>query len=227
MKLTGLLLCFACLAGLAGASEVAVLEDGTRIAAERHENAGDKIRLYTSEGVEEVAADAVREFAPGPAPVELEMPPALAPQVPAGLQPTSQAARKPPDPHALIRAAARKHRVPAAMVKSIMAAESAFNPDAVSPKGALGLMQVMPATAQQFGLDASVPEQNVDAGTRYLRFLIDKYQRYRNWLRRVIAAYNAGPAAVDKYRGVPPYPETRVYVARVLAFLKVFRRDPM
>ena len=113
------------------------------------------------------------------------------------------------------------------MVKSIMAAESAFNPDAVSPKGALGLMQVMPATAQQFGLDASVPEQNVDAGTRYLRFLIDKYQRYRNWLRRVIAAYNAGPAAVDKYRGVPPYPETRVYVARVLAFLKVFRRDPM
>ena len=137
----------------------------------------------------------------------------------------SPAVKRVIDPHALIRAAALKHRVPAAFVKSIIAAESNFNCDAVSRKGAIGLMQLMPATAEQFGADATIPEQNVDAGTRYLRVLIDKYHGYRNWLRRVIAAYNAGPAVVDRYHGVPPYRETRTYVARVLAFLKQFQRQ--
>lgn len=129
------------------------------------------------------------------------------------------------DFRALIRAAALKHRVPAAFVKSIVAAESNFDCDAVSPKGAIGLMQLMPATAQQFGADPNIPEQNVDAGAHYLRFLIDKYHQYRNWMKRVIAAYNAGPAAVDRFHGVPPYRETRVYVARVLNFLKQFSRE--
>jgi soluble lytic murein transglycosylase-like protein len=129
------------------------------------------------------------------------------------------------DTRAIIRSAARKHRVPAAFVKSIVAAESNFDPAAVSPKGAIGLMQLMPITAQQFGADPRIPEQNVDAGTRYLRFLIDRYHSSRDWLRRVIAAYNAGPAMVDRYGGVPPFPETRVYVARVLTFLRVFQRQ--
>jgi len=133
--------------------------------------------------------------------------------------------RPPVDSHALIRAAARKHRVPVAFVTSIVAAESNFDPAALSPKGAIGLMQLMPETAQMFGADPAIPAQNVDAGTRYLRVLMDKYHKYRNWLIRVIAAYNAGPQVVDRYHGVPPYPETRIYVARVLVFLKYFRRQ--
>ena len=86
-------------------------------------------------------------------------------------------------------------------------------------------MQLMPATAQLFGADPAVPAQNVDAGTHYLRILLAKYHKYRDGLRRVIAAYNAGPAAVDHYRGVPPYPETRTYVARVLYYLRLFRNE--
>jgi soluble lytic murein transglycosylase-like protein len=128
------------------------------------------------------------------------------------------------DTHAIIRTAARKHNVPAAFVQSIVAAESNFDPDAVSPKGAVGLMQLMPATAQVYGADPAVPEQNVDAGTQYLGWLLKRYSRYRNGLSRTIAAYNAGPAVVDYYRGVPPYRETRCYVARVLAFLRLYQK---
>jgi soluble lytic murein transglycosylase-like protein len=124
------------------------------------------------------------------------------------------------DTRAMIQTAARKHKVPEAFVQSIMAAESNFNPDAVSPKGAVGLMQLMPETAREYGADPAIPEQNVDAGTRYLGTLLKKYSRYRDGLRRAIAAYNAGPAAVDRYRGVPPFRETRRYVTRVLAYMR-------
>ena len=133
--------------------------------------------------------------------------------------------RKTVDTHALIRAAARKHRVPAAFVKSIVAAESNFNCDAVSPKGAIGLMQLMPATAQEYGADPNVPEQNVDAGTQYLRVLMDRYSKHPNSLKRVIAAYNAGPGRVDHFRGVPPFRETRAYVARVLRLLRHYEKE--
>lgn len=119
----------------------------------------------------------------------------------------------------LIESAAIKHRVAAAFVESIVAAESNFDADAVSPKGAIGLMQLMPETARQFGADPTEPAQNVDAGTQYLRLLMDRYSKKRHSLTRVIAAYNAGPGKVDRYRGVPPYRETRAYVARVLGFL--------
>ena len=137
--------------------------------------------------------------------------------------PCDKGATPPPvDPHALIRDAAQKHNVPVAFVKSIVAAESNFNCSAVSPKGAIGLMQLMPDTARQFGIDPLDPAQNVDAGTHYLRILLDRYQRYRNGLKRTIAAYNAGPKVVDRYHGVPPYRETRGYVSRVLAYLRQF-----
>ena len=134
-------------------------------------------------------------------------------------------AMKPVDARALIRAAAEKHRVPAALVKSIVAAESNFHCDAVSSRGAIGLMQLMPATAHEYGADPTIPEQNIDAGTRYLRVLMDKYRRHRNSLTRVIAAYNAGPRAVDRYRGVPPFRETRGYVVRVLSYLRRFEKE--
>ena len=133
--------------------------------------------------------------------------------------------KKPVDTNALIRSAAEKHRVPAAFIRSIIAAESNFNCDAISPKGAIGLMQLMPGTAMQYGADPSIPEQNIDAGTRYLRVLMDKYRRNRNSLKRVIAAYNAGPRAVDRYRGVPPFRETRGYVVRVLNYLRRFEKE--
>jgi len=124
----------------------------------------------------------------------------------------------------IIGVAARKHQVDPAFVKSIIAAESAFSQAAVSPKGAVGLMQLMPETAREFGADPAVPEQNIDAGTHYLSWLLQRYAGKRDALRRAIAAYNAGPGAVERYRGVPPFPETRTYVARVLRFYKKY--DP-
>jgi len=120
----------------------------------------------------------------------------------------------------IISAAARKHQVNPAFIKSIIAAESGFSAGAVSPKGAIGLMQLMPATAREFGADPNVPEQNIEAGVHYLSWLQQRYAHKKDQLRRVIAAYNAGPGAVERYRGVPPYRETRVYVARVLRFYK-------
>jgi soluble lytic murein transglycosylase-like protein len=122
----------------------------------------------------------------------------------------------------LIAPTARRVGVDVALVKSIVKAESAFNPDAVSPKGALGLMQVMPQTALEMGLDASEPAQNLEAGTRYLKWLLARYSKKKNSLSNAIAAYNAGPGAVDKHRGIPRFKETRSYVARVLRYLKEF-----
>jgi hypothetical protein len=123
----------------------------------------------------------------------------------------------------LIQQAALRHKVPAAFVESIVAVESNFDCNAVSPKGAIGLMQLMPETAQQYHADPTIPEQNIDAGTHYLRVLMDRYQNRRRSLQRVIAAYNAGPGMVDKYHGIPPFPETRQYVVRVMGFLRKFQ----
>lgn len=122
----------------------------------------------------------------------------------------------------LIRDASLEHGVPAALVKAVIAAESSFDAGAVSPKGAMGLMQLMPGTARELGVDdAFHSEQNVHGGTRYLRAL---YDRYGDWLR-TLAAYNAGPEAVDRYDGVPPYDETREYVKRVLSYYRRFHDD--
>jgi hypothetical protein len=129
------------------------------------------------------------------------------------------------DIHALIQDAAKKHRVPPELVSSIVAVESGFIWDAVSPKGAVGFMQLMPETAREYGADPTDPEQNVDAGTHYLRVLLDRYYKHSNSMVRAIAAYNAGPTVVDRYHGVPPFPETRQYVARVLRFLRLFQRE--
>lgn len=124
----------------------------------------------------------------------------------------------------IIAAAAQKHQISPAFVKSIIAAESGFSQAAVSPKGAVGLMQLMPETAREFGADPAVPEQNIDAGAHYLSWLLQRYAGKRDALKRAIAAYNAGPGAVERYRGIPPYRETRTYVTRVLRFYKKY--DP-
>jgi len=120
----------------------------------------------------------------------------------------------------VIAAAARKYQVNAAFVKSIIAAESGFSQAALSPKGAIGLMQLMPETAREFGADPAVPEQNIDAGTHYLSWLLQRYAGKRDALRRAIAAYNAGPGAVEQYGGVPPYPETQAYVQKAMQYAR-------
>jgi soluble lytic murein transglycosylase-like protein len=122
----------------------------------------------------------------------------------------------------LIREAARQVGIPAAMVKAVIHAESAFDVDAVSRAGALGLMQLMPGTARELGvLDPLRAEENVHGGARYLRTLHD---RYGSWTH-TLAAYNAGPTAVDRYRGVPPYGETQQYVRRVLTYYRRYHAD--
>lgn len=116
----------------------------------------------------------------------------------------------------LIAQTADEYRLDRHLLHSIIAVESGFNPAAVSPKGAIGLMQVMPQTGRRFGIDnLTDPRQNLAAGARYLRAL---YSQFNANLPLVIAAYNAGEGAVQKYRNtVPPYTETQDYVARVLA----------
>jgi soluble lytic murein transglycosylase len=122
-----------------------------------------------------------------------------------------------------IRRASRQHGVSAALVKAVIAAESGFDRLAESSKGARGLMQLMPATADQLGVDdAYDPWQNIDGGTRYLCELID---RFPGELELALAAYNAGPETVRQYQGIPPYKETRGYVKRVLAYYKKFHAD--
>ena len=110
--------------------------------------------------------------------------------------------------------AARRHSLDPDLVQAVVAVESGFRPDAVSPKGAQGLMQLMPATARSLGVkDTFDPASNLDGGTRHLRALIE---RYDGDVKRALAAYNAGEGAVARHGGVPPYPETVAYVRKVL-----------
>ena len=121
-------------------------------------------------------------------------------------------ARPPAGLNDLIDQAARLHGVDPLLVHSIIQVESNYDPAAISPKGAEGLMQLTPATARKLGVSNSFdPNQSVEAGVKYLKYLQDVYKDDR----LALAAYNAGPGAVDKYRTVPPYPETQNYVDRV------------
>jgi transglycosylase-like protein with SLT domain len=113
-----------------------------------------------------------------------------------------------------IKAAAARYRVPEALILAIISVESASNPRAVSPKGAMGLMQLMPETAAIVGVhDRDNPPENIEGGVRHLRALMD---RFGNNLPLILAAYNAGEQPVISHNGIPPYPETRRFVARVL-----------
>ena len=190
------------LAASAFGGEYAVLTTGFRLHADRHECDGDSVRLYQKDGgLTELSAALVAGYEPEP-----DAPQPAAP-------PTAASKPAPADPHELVEAAAKKNGLPAKFVHSVVRAESGYRPDAVSPKGAVGLMQLMPATAQAYGADPHDPAQNIEAGTALLRDLLIKYNGDP---QRALAAYNAGPGAVDRYNGVPPYSETKTYIERVL-----------
>ncbi len=110
------------------------------------------------------------------------------------------------------KAAARKHGVPEEMFLKLVQQESGWNPGAVSSKGATGLAQLMPGTAAALGVDPADPHQNLEGGARYLRMMYDKFGSWR----LALAAYNAGPAAVEQHDGIPPYTETKNYVIAIL-----------
>lgn len=196
------------------AGEYAVLSTGFRIRAERHSTDGETTTLYDRDGgstalpSSQITAFEVDDYVPPPAP-----PPQPAP------------AAVPPDLNTLVRQAAERHGVSADLVHSVIAAESAYNPGAVSPKGAQGLMQLMPDTARDLHVtDAFDPAQNINGGAAYLRQMLERYAGFRNQLPRALAAYNAGPAKVDLYGGLPPYRETLDFVSRVLRRLESFRK---
>jgi soluble lytic murein transglycosylase-like protein len=133
-----------------------------------------------------------------------------------------KARRKAFDP--IIASAAARHRLDPALVKAVIRTESDFITYARSPKGALGLMQLMPATARQHSVwRVFDPAENIEGGVRHLRLLLDQYNGN---VRLALAAYNAGAGAVSRHGGVPPYPETIEYLQRVLSFREQFAREP-
>jgi len=207
MRLLGL---FFLLTSAASAGEYAVLSSGGRLHIDRHQADGAKVRLFHGTGFVEMDANLVRGFEDDGIPVEVPVPVPEQPKVVAAAQ--APAAAPPLTPRELADAAADRYGLPRELVRSVMAAESGFQPQAISPKGAIGLMQLMPGTAQALGVDPYDQAQNVDAGARYLRDLLEKYNY---GLRHALAAYNAGPGAVDKYNGVPPYRETINYINRI------------
>jgi soluble lytic murein transglycosylase-like protein len=142
------------------------------------------------------------------------------PDPPASLVPAAATAVAPAsNVPELITAAGTQHHIDADLLASIIRAESGFHANAVSRTGARGLMQLMPGTAHQLGVnDAFRPDQNIAGGTTYLDQLLDRYDPHNDThgLALALAAYNAGPAAVDRYHGIPPYAETRAYVVRVM-----------
>jgi soluble lytic murein transglycosylase-like protein len=198
------------LSGSCLASEYAVLSSGSRLRVDRHETAGKSVKLFNGDGYIEMDAAQIRGFEPDDR-VAPQAEPSAAPAATETLE-ASVAEPVTLTPVELADAAADRYSLPYWLVREVMHVESGFQPQAVSPKGAIGLMQLMPQTARVLGADPKDPAQNADAGARYLRELLDKYDGHL-WL--ALAAYNAGPGAVDKYKRVPPYRETINYVNRI------------
>jgi len=209
------------------ASEVAVLRNGFSIRHERRKVVGDITRLYVSadgSSFVDVPTIEIEHFEAAPeipvAAIDAKSPAfaknakdgAPTPSLSVGASVFSP--RTPIDLNEVVNRASGRYRLDPDLVTSVIKAESGFNVRAVSPKGAQGLMQLMPGTASQLGVpNAFDPQANVEGGARYLRELLE---RYNFDLVKALAAYNAGPQRVEQYGGVPPYYETRAYVARVV-----------
>jgi hypothetical protein len=188
------------------AAEEVTLRNGFNLLCDHREQAGDRVRLFTSQGSSNfVEVDAAEIASVDEVP---DPPSAAAPK--AATEPKLTNA----DVHQLISQAGANHNLDVDLLASVVRAESGGNIHAVSRTGAQGLMQLMPGTAAELGVtDSFRADQNINGGTAYLDALL---LRYHDHLALALAAYNAGPAAVDKYHGVPPYRETQVYVARVI-----------
>lgn len=179
-------------------SEVAVLNNGFSIRHERREVLGSVTRLYMgadANGFVDVPSTEIDHFEQ-----DVSVEPAA-----------RENPQKLPD---LVTSASRRYHLDPDLINSVIHAESDFNPRAISSKGAQGLMQLMPGTSSRLGVNNPFdPGANVDGGTRYLRELL---VHYNFDLIKALAAYNAGPQRVERYAGVPPYPETRAYVAKIV-----------
>jgi len=185
------------------AGEYAVLPTGFRLHVQRHEISGNVVRLFTKDGVTEMPASSIAGFE-----VEDYVAPPAAPVPPPvdSVLPTA-------DPRILLRDAAVRTGLPPALVESVARVESSLRSDAVSPKGAIGVMQLMPATAKTLAADPHDPAENINAGARLLRELLLKYD---GDVVKALSAYNAGSGAVDRYHGMPPFAETQDYVDKVI-----------
>lgn len=229
-------------------AEVAVLRNGFSIQFERKQQTGDITRLYTREGYLDIATSEIASFeredtpdlpasqpgtiaTPGMTPTTAATPatatvPSPPPASAASPRVVPIAANRitltPAELDLLIREASRRHQLDPDFVNSVIKAESNFQARAVSPKGAQGLMQLMPATASKLGVsDPFDPKANVEAGTAHLSALLDLYN---NDPIKALAAYNAGAHRVQQYHGVPPYHETRAYVAKIVHDFNVKKR---
>jgi hypothetical protein len=202
----------ACLGGLTllgivsplHAAEQVILKNGYDLVCDHREAVGDRVRLFTSHD----SGNFVEVDAAEIASIN------LVPDPPSPPHATVEPKLTETDVHELIALAGAQHNLDVDLLDSVVRAESGGNIRAVSRTGAQGLMQLMPGTAADLGVtDSFRADQNINGGTAYLDALLN---RYHDQLALALAAYNAGPAAVDKYHGVPPYRETRVYVARVI-----------
>lgn len=196
------------------AGEVAVLKNGFAIKHERREVVGDVTRLYVSadgSSFVDVPTAEIEHYEAGP---EDKVSGSLRSVQRTVLSTQGFPATPEVDVSAVVNEASGRYRLDPDLVSSVIKAESDFKVHAVSQKGAQGLMQLMPGTASQLGVrNAFDPQANVEGGTRYLRQLMEKYNFD---MVRALAAYNAGPQRVEQFGGVPPYYETRAYVARVV-----------
>lgn len=202
-----LLLAAAGLFPAAASADYAVLRSGARLHITGYELDGKRVRLAVEGGTVCVATGDLVAIEPEEHFAVVPVAPVIAPG-PFGN---------------LIHAAAEKHGVDESLITQVIAAESNFNPRAVSRKRAQGLMQLLPTTAAFYSV-ANIfdPAQNIDAGTRYLKDLL---ARYRGDLRLALAAYNAGPDMVERYGGIPPFPETQKYVRVITAHMNISTKN--
>jgi hypothetical protein len=204
---SALIALFAMIALPCCAADSAVLRNGFSIRHERREVIGTITRLFVdgdNSSFVDIPTAEIDHFEPA-----ADEPPSQGKR-----QPLAKPLERPIDVNELVRAASGAYSLDPDLVNSVIRAESGFNVRAVSPKGAQGLMQLMPQTASQLGVqNAFDPRANVQGGTRYLRELLERYDFD---LIKALAAYNAGPQRVEQYGGVPPYYETKAYVASIV-----------